>query len=156
MNTRIRTIVLLFMFFISTSQAVFSETVQGETIQGETGASPESNSGWLNLEKMSDFERGGKLLVHVGGTADKVLIRLLKKGENPEHPKGMEGGKHAVPGDRVVEAVLQRDHKDIVQISVYGGPKPWGYFPLGEGNGPATILDVKYFKPEKKQNGQGK
>ncbi|MCG6936685.1 MAG: hypothetical protein LJE83_00735 [Gammaproteobacteria bacterium] len=155
MNASIRTIIPLFMFLISTSQAVFSETIQGETIEGETGASPETNSGWLNLAKMSDFERGGKLLVHVGGTADKVLIRLLSKGTNPEQPIGMEGGRHEVPDDRVVEAMLERDHKDIVQISVYGGPKPWGFFPLGEDNGPATILGVKYFKPEKKQDGRG-
>jgi hypothetical protein len=140
----IRTFIALFLF--STSQVVFSETVQGET-----GTSPETDSGWLTLEKMSDFERGGKLLVHVGGTADKILIRMLRKGANPDYPKGMDGGTHEVPSDRLVEAVLERDHKDVVLISVHGGPKPWGFFPLGEDNGPATILGVKYFKPEKKQ-----
>jgi hypothetical protein len=139
----IRTILPLFLIF--TSQVVFSET-----IQGETGTSPETDSGWLKLEKMSDFERGGKLLIHVGGTADKILIRMLRKGANPDYPKGMDGGPHEVPSDRLVEAVLERDHKDIVEISVYGGPRPFGFFPLGEDNGPATILNVKYFKPEKK------
>lgn len=115
---------------------------QPKLLAGETGSSPKWGSGWIDLATAMDFAAGDKLRIRIGGTAKKVLVRLLPEGSFPDSTDGIVGGAFIVPGNRVVEVVLDKDRKGIIQISVHGGPNPWGKFPLGGGNGPATIESV--------------
>jgi len=116
---------------------------RGEVLRGTFGASDHWGSGWLDLKSSKDFKKGDTLRIKVGGTAKKILVRLLARGEDPNLPVGILGAAREVPGNRTVEVKLDSDYKDIVQISVHGGPNPWGQFPLGGGNGPATIESVE-------------
>lgn len=68
-----------------------------------------------------------------------MVIRLLARTESPETSAGIIGGMVDVPEDRVVDVILDTDRKSIKQISVHGGHNPWGKFPLGSSNGPATL-----------------
>ena len=54
-------------------------------------------------------------------------------------PSGVIGDRVDVPKSRNVEIVLLADYDNVIQISVHGGPNPWGRFSLGGGNGPATL-----------------
>lgn len=118
---------------------------EGETeaetkfLDGEIGSSSRWGSGWLDLATTTNFMRGDRLRLKIGGTADKILVRLLPKGGSPDSSVGIIGGAIIVPENRIVEVVLDTDRKEIIQISVHGGPNPWGKFPLGGGNGPATL-----------------
>ena len=91
-----------------------------------------------------DFKRGDKLRLRVGGTATKILVRLLSRGTDPNEPIGIVGGIVDVPKDRTVEIDLNTNFNDVVQISVHGGSNPWGLYSLGQGNGPATLLSCEY------------
>jgi len=106
---------------------------------GETGSSWHWGSGWLDLATPTDFMKGDRLRLKIGGTATKILVRLLPKGISPDLPQGIIGGVITVPESRIVEVSLDTDHKEIIQISVHGGPNPWGMYPLGGSNGPATL-----------------
>lgn len=105
---------------------------------GEIGSSPRWGSGWLDLEAPTDFLKGDRVRIKVGGSASKILVRLLSKGRSPDTSAGRIGGTITVPEDRIVEVTLKYDRKEIIQVSVHGGPNPWN-IPLGGGNGPATI-----------------
>ena len=111
----------------------------GSTIAGRLGASSRWGSGWLDLDAATDFSTGDRLRLEIGGTADRILVRLLPKGASPDESVGIIGGPTVVPKNRIVEVTLAIDRRQIVQISVHGGPNPWGTFPLGAGNGPATL-----------------
>lgn len=117
--------------------------ISAEQLQGTSGSSERWGSGWFDLKAITDFKKGDKLKVVVGGTAKKILLRFLPMGYDPNDPIGIDGGPRQVPSNRVLEVVLESDHKKIVQISVHGGPNPWGQFPLGQDNGPATIVSVE-------------
>lgn len=108
---------------------------------GETGSSSRWGSGWLDLATVTDFAAGDALELRIGGTANKVFVRLLPEGKFPDSTVGILGDAITMPENRVVEVVLDEDRKGIIQISVHGGPNPWGKFSLGGENGPAT-LDV--------------
>lgn len=108
-------------------------------LAGEIGSSSHWGSGWLDLATVTDFAAGDVLRLRIGGTASKVLVRLLPEGKFPDSTVGIVGGAVTVPENRIVEVVLDEDRKGIIQISVHGGPNPWGGFPLGGGNGPATL-----------------
>jgi hypothetical protein len=122
-------------------------TPEGETeakpepklLAGEIGSSSRWGSGWIDLATTTDFAKGDRLRLKIGGTAAKILVRLLPKGVSPDSPQGIISGVITVPENRIIEVVLATDRKGIVQISVHGGPNPWGRYPLGGGNGPATI-----------------
>jgi hypothetical protein len=130
------------------STEVVTDTSAGDTehrsepelVAGETGSSLQWGSGWLDLATVTDFAAGDLLRLHIGGTADRILVRLLPEGKFPDSSDGIIGGAVTVPENRIVEVVLDKDRKGIIQISVHGGPNPWGKFPLGGGNGPATLL----------------
>lgn len=109
------------------------------SLAGETGSSSRWGSGWLDLATVADFAAGDVLRLRIGGKANKVLVRLLPEGKFPDSSAGIVGGAITVPENRVVEVVLGEDRKGIIQISVHGGPNPWGRFPLGGGNGSATL-----------------
>lgn len=108
-------------------------------IAGEYGSSPRWGSGWLDLAMVTDFAAGDVLRLRIGGTASKILVRLLPEGKFPDSSVGIVDGPVTVPENRIVEVVLDRNWENIIQISVHGGPNPWGKFPLGGDNGPATL-----------------
>jgi hypothetical protein len=96
----------------------------------------------LDLRPMSDLHRGTRLRLQVGGSAQKVVIRLLSQGDSPDSPSGIVGS-FDIPGDRTVTVTLDTDYRNVVQISIHGGVKPWRMFPLGGGNGPAYVTQVE-------------
>jgi hypothetical protein len=118
-----------------------------ETLAGTIGSSSEWGSGWLLLGPPIDFAKGDHLKLLVGGSATKVIVRLLPKGGSPDSTVGIVGGPVDVPKSRVVEIVLPNDRPQVIQISVHGGPNPWGKFSIGGGNGPATIESAERTKP---------
>lgn len=118
-----------------------------QVLSGSTGASSQWGSGWMNLAPPVDFTKGDRLRLRIGGTAQRIVIRLLPRGSSPDTPVGVTGGPVDVPKTRVVEIMLTQDHKQIVQISVHGGPNPWDMFPLGGANGPAGLISVERVKP---------
>jgi len=48
-----------------------------QRIRGRLGASRQYGSGWLDLAATTSFTKGERLRLSVGGTAMKVVIRLL-------------------------------------------------------------------------------
>lgn len=118
-----------------------------ERLEGRLGASPRWGSGWLDLSKPMSFQEGDQLKLTVGGTAKKILVRLLQKGQKPDLPVGIVGERNVITSDtgtRTVELKLDADYPNIVQISVHGGSNPWGMFPLGAQNGNAMLLKAEY------------
>jgi hypothetical protein len=113
-----------------------------QRVQGRIGSSGDYGSGWLDLATMSDFKQGVRLRLVVGGTAQKVLVRLLPQGESPDRPSGI-AGTFDVATSRKVVVTLDGDFLNVVQISVHGGPNPFGMFPLPGGNGPAFVTEVE-------------
>lgn len=109
-------------------------------LEGLIGASDEWGSGWIVLERLTDFPAKAELRFEVGGTAEKILVRLLRAGADPNTAAG-ELGKYDVPGDRHLAVKLPSARREITQISVHGGPKPFGRS-LKPGNGGATIESV--------------
>jgi hypothetical protein len=122
------------------SKGVTKANPETKLLEGGIGSSSKWGSGWLDLASVTDFAAGDILRLRIGGTASKVLVRLLPEGSFPDSSVGIVGsGAITVPKNRIVEVALDNDRKGIIQISVHGGPNPWGSFPLGEENGPATL-----------------
>jgi len=121
-----------------------------QQLQCSLGSSQQSASGWCVLERPTDFRSGERLKVVVGGTARQILVRLLPRGVSLDTPTGIIGGPRRVPANRTVEVVLESDYSTISQILVHGGPNPWGVSPLGENNGPATIISIKRLGPQRR------
>ncbi len=120
--------------------------LRAEILQGVEGESTRWGAGWLDLVVPKDFRGGDKIRLTIGGSAARIIVRFLPAGADPNNPAGFEGGILEVPDSRVVEVTLSQDHRNVVQISVHGGPNPWGRFPLGGSNGPASLLLVELFK----------
>jgi len=116
------------------------DTPRCRSLVGKIGSSLEwGGSGWLDLDTPTDFVKGDRFRVKIVGTAAKILIRLLPKGIPPGLPQEIIGSAITVPESRIVEVSLDTDFKGIIQISVHGGPNPWGMYPLGANNGPAAL-----------------
>jgi hypothetical protein len=113
-----------------------------QLLTGESGSSSQWGSGWLNLPAPRDFAKGEQLRLRIGGSAEKILVRLLAKGMSPDSSRGLLGGTITVPEDRIVEVPIDIDRKSVIQISVHGGPNPWDKS-LGQRNGPATLEAVE-------------
>ena len=139
MKKSIVTLLLVVMVFLINPQDIVAET-----LKGEMGSSRKWGSGWLDLSGMVNFQKGDRLELQIGGTAKKVLVRLLAKGVSPDSPSGIVGGPINVPSNRIVELRLDSDYESIIQISVHGHSNPWGLYDLGAENGPATLLKVDY------------
>ncbi len=137
---RILGVVLLGTLTLTTAKAA-------ELLSGEIGTSSQWGSGWLDLDSPTDFKSGDKLRLAIGGTAKNIKVRLLPNGRSPDTTAGMLRGVIAVPESRTVEVELQSDRPQVVQISVHGGPNPWGKYPLGGGNGPATLDSAELIRP---------
>jgi len=118
-------------------------TEGSEDFECKLGSSGQFESGWCDLSRMTDFKRGDRVRLRIGGDARLILLRFLRKGSDPNAPSGFEGPPLRVPKERVIEVVLDGDHRETVQISVHGGPSPWGIVSLGGDNGPATLLGAE-------------
>ncbi len=127
------------VLFLVLPVVAYSTDTSTQLLAGQTDSSSRWGSGWLDLATPRDFATGDRLRLTIGGTAKMILVRLLTKGQSPDSSSGIVGSAVAVPQNRVVEVELQADRQGIIQLSVHGGPNPWGQFPLGGGNGPATL-----------------
>ncbi len=116
-------------------------------LTGAAGSSSRWGSGWIDLEETMDFKKGDKLRLSIGGTARKIKVRLLPRGQSPDSTAGILPGDVAVPPNKIVEVELRSDRPNISQISVHGGSNPWGAYPLGGENGPATLEKAELIRP---------
>jgi hypothetical protein len=115
-------------------------------VQLSAGVSVEHESGWQSLDQPLGLKRGDQIFLEVGGTARKVVVRLLPKGASPDFPTGVIPTIFTVPEDRKLNIELKRDYPQVEQISVHGGENPWGKYDLGDGNGAATLRVFEHFK----------
>ena len=118
-----------------------STCARAETLDGEPGSSSRWGSGWIDLLPEVHLKRGDQLQLRVGGSAKKVLVRILRDLRMADEPVGVEGGVRDVPVNRIVKVVLERDYSAVRQISVHGGPRAWSWS-LGD-NGAATLVSVQ-------------
>lgn len=118
-----------------------ASVASAERLRGRTDFSLESASGWLSLRTPTDFEHGDHLQLMVVGGARLVLVRLLPWGDDPTKNNGIQAIRPVSPIG-LVDLTLDDDEHDIGQVSVHGGPFPWG-ISLGSGNGPAKLLWVR-------------
>ncbi|NQT21090.1 MAG: hypothetical protein HQ592_15385 [Planctomycetes bacterium] len=124
--------------------------LEPKLLAGELGSSSRWCSGWLDLATTTDFAKSDLLRLRIGGTATKILVRLLPKGISADRPHGIIGGAITVADNRIVEVVFDTDRKGIVQISIHGGPNPWGRYPLGASNGCLVTIESAELIPHKK------
>lgn len=108
-----------------------------QLLAGDAGVDKKYASGWLDLSRLTTFHSGSTLRLTIGGTAKKILVRLLPSGKSPDQKVGILGA-YAVPKDRLLTIPITNDLSDIAQISVHGGPQAWDVR-LGPGNGAATL-----------------
>jgi hypothetical protein len=118
----------------------------GETLLGTPGVSKRWGSGWVDLNKAVDLKKGDRLRLKIGGTAKKILVRLLSDLDRADEPEGIVGDTRSVPANRLVEVVLDADYLSVKQISVHGNPRAWSWS-LGGDNGPATLESVERVHP---------
>lgn len=114
------------------------ETVE-DKVSVLTGKSRKHGSGWITFDPPKDLQAGNMLELFIGGSAQKVIVRLLPEGKSPDFPTGVLPEIFVVPDNRLLSVVLKENHPAVSHVSVHGGPNPWGKFPLGENNGPATL-----------------
>lgn len=118
--------------------------IQAQTaIACQPGVSPQWGSGWCDFSTPVAFKKDARLRLAVGGSATKVIVRLLPKGGDPNTTIGVIPTPFTVPQDRFLVVTVPSDAPAIIQISVHGGKSPFGQYPLGVGNGPATISGVE-------------
>lgn len=117
-----------------------------QTLNGKIGFSSQWNSGWMDLKSPTDFKKGDSLDIFVGGTAHRVVLRLLSESDDPNSPSGIVGRTHTVNSNGEIQVCLNRDFQSVIQISVHGGESPWDVYPLGSNNGPATLQGVTWLK----------
>lgn len=129
------------------SALVLTNAVIADPIPGETGASSRWGSGWLDLNQPTNFDSGTRLRLSIGGTANRIKVRLLSRGQSPDTTAGMLPGIVSIPDSRVIEVEVSSARSHVIQISVHGGPNPWGKYPLGGDNGPATLESAEIIQP---------
>jgi len=111
---------------------------------GRIGSSATWGSGWIDLTNPVNFSKGEKLRIKVGGTADRVVVRLTQKGADPDSSSGVIPVIMPVPHDnRTIEVLVPDEMRQVIQASVHGLSNPWNQFPLGSGNGPATLISAE-------------
>ena len=113
-----------------------------QRLMGVPGVDQDHGSGYLDLKPIVSFHAGERLRIHVGGTAARVVVRLLPRGSSPDSANIIVSTGQVVPPGRVLDVALTQDYPNILQVSVHGGPAPWNLYPLGAHNGPATLLSV--------------
>lgn len=110
----------------------------GQALGCSYGWSDQWGSGWCDIQPPMNLVDGSCIKLSIGGTANKVLVRVLRDGENPNVAIGLLGDPLSVPKDRKIIIKLGRTYSNVVQISVHGGRKPWN-ISLGNNNGPAKL-----------------
>lgn len=117
----------------------------GAPLQGKTGEAGGAvwRSSWITLEQPLNFKKGDKLRIQVHGDAENVLVRLLPAGMSPASSAGVEGSLRSVSGGGLLEVVLERDHPNVLELSIHSGKEAWGK-PLSGINGTARIMTVDY------------
>jgi hypothetical protein len=138
----------VFLHFAIVLGLIASSAHAADTMPGTVGASTQYGSGWIDFPQPVDFSKGERLRMVIGGSATKILIRMLAKGQSRDGSDGLLGGVIDVPKTRVVDLMLGENRAQIIQISVHGGPNPWGKFPM-PGNGPATLQAIERLPPRK-------
>jgi hypothetical protein len=131
-------VVILLVAFTAAQEPKASDAVRQI---GSIGISEQWGAGWIEL-RPTDFRAGDILRLRVGGTAQRILVRLLARSQDPDSPVGILDDAISVPASRIVEVRLRRDYPGTVQISVHGRANPWGLYELGASNGPANLLSV--------------
>jgi hypothetical protein len=117
-------------------------------LRGTLGESRANNSGWILFDPPLRLGDGGLLKIKVGGNAKRIVVQVRPKGGDPDTPAGVLGEAIAVPDDRIVEVLVDADYPAVELLSVHGGPNPWGAFDLGDGNGPATVVNAEWTDPK--------
>ena len=112
------------------------------TLECTIGTSSQWGSSWCDLPAPLDFSRNSTVEISTDPDgARAVLIRFLTAGNDPNSPVGLVGGKVLVPANGVIVITLNRDYKHVQQVSVHGGPAPWGHH-FGPDNKGANIISV--------------
>jgi hypothetical protein len=127
--------------------SAFAQTT--DALRGSAGKDVRWNSGWIDFPQPATFYKGDQLRLSVGGTAAKVVVRLLDDSRRADSPEGVVG-VFTVGTDRTVRITLDADYKGIQQISVHGGPNPWNLYDLGGGNGAATLSAAQVIRTNRK------
>ena len=127
--------------------AALAQTPEG--LRGSVGKDPRWNSGWIDFAQPTSFYKGDQLRLTVGGTATKVVVRLLDDPRRADSPEGVVG-VFTVGAERIVRITLDADYRGIQQISVHGGPNPWNLYDLGGGNGAATLSAAQVIRINRK------
>src|ERR671921_424815 len=68
-----------------------------EPLAGTLGAAAQYGSGWIDFPQPVDFAKGDRLRLVIGGTATKILVRMLAKGQARDGSDGLVGGPIDVP-----------------------------------------------------------
>lgn len=123
----------------SATVLAFPNVGYSQIIQGILGNSSTSCSSWLDINPPMEFKSGEKIKIRLIQKPTKVLIRFLPFSGDPNDYKQLEGGPIDFPKNEDLVIELQQNHPETKQISVHGGPKPWGIFDLGAGNGCPVI-----------------
>jgi hypothetical protein len=117
---------------------------RADPVRGKTGSTSKYYSGWIDLQRLTDFHRGDKLRLtmdqRIHNPAKEIYVRLLAKDGSP-NDEDEGAGTHPVKGP-VVEVVLDKDYPQTRQISVHGGPNPFGTQQLSPDNGTAKLISV--------------
>lgn len=123
--------------------AVGAGSASGATLPCSIGndADADITAGWCNLNPPLDFKNGDRIKLNLAPGAARVLVRLLPTPANPRTATGLISGWYPVQNDSVT-VVLTEDVRDIKQISVHGGPAPFG-IPLGNGNPAPALIGVE-------------
>lgn len=121
--------------------------IMGQPLDCLFGSSSRWGSGWCDFEHPINLTKGTCLRLSIGGTARRVLIRILRAGEDPNEPVGLLQGclPFTVPNNRKIIIKLEKTYSNVVQISVHGGRRAWQCY-LGNNNGPAILLMVEQVK----------
>ncbi len=133
------TLKVLVIFSIAPSN-LLAQTV---VVACQPGSSPHWKSGWCDFASPVEFKQGERLRLAIGGSAKKIIVRLLPKGADPNTTIGVFPTFLTVPQSRLVDFTIPHNAPNTVQISVHGGPNPFGQYPINAGNGPATISGVE-------------
>ncbi len=134
-------LVLLFSFLA----VVFTHRpVDAESLGCTPGNSPNLGSGWCDFEAPVQLAKGTCLKLTLGGTAQKIVVRILQVGQDPSKAVGLIGKPVAVPSNKQIKLIFNKSYPQVVQISVHGR-EPWGRF-IHDQNGPATLDSLEKIK----------
>ena len=129
-------------FTIPTAFLFLSHQALAQPLDCTLGSSETDGNGWCDLPSPTTINADVCLNLEIGGTAQKVLVRILRRAEDPNKAVGILGGPIDVPTNRKVVVKLKKDYTNAIQISVHGGRNPWKR-QLGDKNGSADLQAVE-------------